>query len=389
HMRPRVPPAATPAPPLTGPAAARAWLDAQRANLVAVATYTADSGWPGHATRLADTLYRYLSNGGHLSEAVTVYTCARRAARQTSDHAAEASALLGLGTLDIRLDRYGQAAQLLQQALDLFRQVGDPIGEARALDNLAITHALQGRYQQFVDLLEQSLPVYRKTGDLTGEARVLGNLGWDERLRGHYAEAAGHLQQALALFRRTGDTAGEARTLAYLGDTKRRQGRYGEAGDHLRRALAMHRDAGDHVAVPLTFLGLLDLRQGRYTEATDHLSQALALHRENADKAAEAETLNGLGDVFLATGQHRQACTQYTAALDLAGQIGRKYEQARAHDGLGRAHHDLGDPVQARHHQQEALARYTELGDPEADQVRARLAGLGAELSEPSDQLAE
>ena len=49
---------------LTSPAAAQRWLDAHRACLVAVATYAAGNGWPGHAIRLAATISRYL-NGGH------------------------------------------------------------------------------------------------------------------------------------------------------------------------------------------------------------------------------------------------------------------------------------------------------------------------------------
>ena len=60
HRRPRIPPPATPIPPVTGPAAARAWLDAERAALVAVTVHAAGHGWPAHATRLAATLFRYL-----------------------------------------------------------------------------------------------------------------------------------------------------------------------------------------------------------------------------------------------------------------------------------------------------------------------------------------
>ena len=74
---------------MTDPAAARAWLDAERANLVAVAVHAADHGWPGHPTQLAAILGRYLEGGGHYPEAVTIHTRARRAARHDGDQAAE------------------------------------------------------------------------------------------------------------------------------------------------------------------------------------------------------------------------------------------------------------------------------------------------------------
>jgi hypothetical protein len=48
-------------------------------------------------------------------------------------------------------------------------------------------------------------------------------------------------------------------------------------------------------------------------------------------------------------------------------------EQARAHNGIASSHHAVGDPGQARHHWQQALNLYAELGAPEADHVRAQL----------------
>jgi hypothetical protein len=56
-----------------------------------------------------------------------------------------------------------------------------------------------------------------------------------------------------------------------------------------------------------------------------------------------------------------------------ASQIDNPYEQARAHDGLGRAYHAAGDLGKAREHWQVAMTRYGELGVPEADLVRAQL----------------
>jgi DNA-binding SARP family transcriptional activator/Tfp pilus assembly protein PilF len=259
HRRPGIPPPVTPAPPVTEGAAARAWLDAERASLTAVVAYTAGHGWHGHATRLAATLFRYLYNGGHCPEAIIIHDHARRAARHTGDGAAEAAALTNLGAVDLQ----------------------------------------QGRHQQ----------------------------------------AAGNLQQALALCREIGDRGGEARTL------------------------------GD--------LGVVDRRQGRCDQADGHHRQALALFREFGDRGGEAEALNGLGEVFLAAGQPDQARIQHATALDVASQVGAKYEQARAHQGLGSVRHDNGDPGQASHHWREALTLYTDLGAPEADQLRAQLTTAG------------
>jgi tetratricopeptide (TPR) repeat protein len=385
HRRPRIPPPATPAPPVTDPAAARQWLEAERAGLAAVAGHSADHGWPGHTTRLAATLYRYLDVGGQCPEAVTIHTCARRAARDSGDRAAEATALTSLGAVDWRQGRYQQAAGHLQQALALFRETGDRSGEARVLANLGLVDQQQGRYQQAADHDRQALALFRQTGDRADEATALHNLGNIGLRQGRYQQAADYLQQALALFGEAGHRSGEAYALAALGEVGLRQGRYQQAADYLQQALALFGEAGDRSgeAHTLHHLGLVDLRQGRYQQAADRLQQALALFRETGDRSGEAESLNCLGELFLGTGQSGHARTQHAGALSLASQIGDKYEQARAYDGLARTDDADGDSSRARHCWQQALTLYAGLGAPETDQVRARLAMAdGCDLSD-------
>lgn len=90
---------------------------------------------------------------------------------------------------------------------------------------------------------------------------------------------------------------------------------------------------------------------------------------------------------MLATGRPGEASAEHTAALTLASQIGDAYEQARAHAGLGAALHATGDVTLARHHWLRALDLYSELGAPDSEGIRVRLAGLehGDPLDEPRD----
>ena len=88
------------------------------------------------------------------------------------------------------------------------------------------------------------------------------------------------------------------------------------------------------------------------------------------------EALNSVGETHRATGALREALIQHTAALTLATQISDRYEQARAHNGLAHAHHTTGDLDQARHHWRHALALYTDLGVPDADDIPAHLTAL-------------
>jgi tetratricopeptide (TPR) repeat protein len=148
RWRPRIPPPTSPVPPVTEPGEARGWLDAERGNLVAITVHAATRGWSSHATRLADTLFRYLDHGGHYPEAMTIHSRARIAARQVGDTAAEAVALNALGIVAFHQSDYQQAAGQLEQAVVLFRQTGDRTGQARALGNLGLISYQQGHNGQ-------------------------------------------------------------------------------------------------------------------------------------------------------------------------------------------------------------------------------------------------
>jgi Domain of unknown function (DUF4062)/NB-ARC domain len=102
HRRPSIelPAQPVPGPSLTSTGEARAWLDAHRATLTAVAVFTARHGWPSHAIRLSSIVWRYLDNGGHYPEAITIATQAHFAARQVGDLPGQARALNNLGLVD-------------------------------------------------------------------------------------------------------------------------------------------------------------------------------------------------------------------------------------------------------------------------------------------------
>jgi tetratricopeptide (TPR) repeat protein len=381
HRRPSIPPTTAPAPPITDPAAARAWLDTERANLVAITAHAATHGWPAHATWLADMLFRYLAAGSYCQEAITIYTHARTAAQQTGDHAAEATTLSHVAGVYWQQSRYQQATDHLEQALALSRQIGDHGREADILSNLGVIRLPQGRYQEASTLTDQALDTYRQAGDLSGEMKCLLNLGNTEERQGRYQQAARHHHQALAIARKLDDRHGQCPALIGMGTVRMRQGELQQADSYLSQALALCRETGNRYqqAETLARTGDVRLRQGHHREASDHIGEALALYQEIGDRSGEADALNSLGEAHLADGQPSGARAHHATACDIASDVGDTYQQARAHDGLACAHHALARPDQARDHWDQALALYSQLGVPEADQVRARLAGTGPE----------
>lgn len=90
---------------------------------------------------------------------------------------------------------------------------------------------------------------------------------------------------------------------------------------------------------------------------------------ERGNQSGEAEVLDRLGELFLATGRIADAYASYATALDASRQAQYKSEQPVAHDGLAQVYYASADPPKARRHWQQALALYTEIGAPEADEA--------------------
>jgi tetratricopeptide (TPR) repeat protein len=375
YLRARVPPSAAAVPAMPSEAAARVWLDAERPNLVAV-VQRASHGWTGHATRLAATLFRYLIDGCHLPEADAIYSHALYAARQSGDLAAEAEALNGLGGIGIMRGRFRDAAGHYHAALGRYRQCGDRAGEAKVLRNLGITELHLHNFSSAVSHLRMAVPAYEEAGDTLSVARTLVALAGAEIELDSHDAASQHLQRALPVFLAAKHQAGEAEALSRMGDLSFRRGQLTEAAALHEQALAIFRDIGrpDAVATEFCNLGGVSLRQGEHRQATSYLRQALELHRLTGDQHGEIMALRSLAEALHLAGQPADARAELAEALRLAAETGHTYQQASAHRDLAESHHLAGDHEQARLHWQQALTLYTQLGSPEADQIRSELA---------------
>ncbi|GIE95443.1 ATP-binding protein [Paractinoplanes rishiriensis] len=287
--RPRTAPPPPSAPDVTTPDAARAWLDAERASLVATVLQCAAQGRADQAVRLSSTLFRYLQ-GGHYTDALTVGECASDAARRAGDPAGEASAQLGIGTVYHRLGRLDEATTRLHRALTLFRDVGDLLGEARALSNLGEVEARHGFYPEAADYQLRALALHEQVGDRSGVAGALTNLGEIRERLGDFSAAAAYQQRALALFREIGEPDGEASALNGLGEASRHAGYPADAATHHSAALSVATGANlpDEQARAHAGLGRAHHDLGFAVFAWDHYQRALAGYRDLGLPQADA-----------------------------------------------------------------------------------------------------
>jgi tetratricopeptide (TPR) repeat protein/transcriptional regulator with XRE-family HTH domain len=284
---------------------ALAWLDAERANLVAGARQAADADADAELQALAGELtkalfwYLYLRKDWPEWEALN-----RRAveiASRRDDPAAASHALVTLGIIAQQRQHFDEAVGYLEGGLSLRRQVGDRQGEGRALDALGVTHRQAGRLDLAILSYRGSLDACRETGDRLGQAMVLGNLGIVHGEAGRPEEAVEHFHQSLAICRELGD-------------------RYVQGWCRSR-------------------LAIVYLHNGQSAEAHREVQHCLDICRELKDEYTEALALRTLGDVHRGAGRRTEAITAYRRSLEICAAIGHRVGEAEARQRLD----EIGD----------------------------------------------
>ncbi|MEV0675617.1 BTAD domain-containing putative transcriptional regulator [Actinosynnema sp. NPDC050436] len=339
---------------------ALAWLDTERANLLAATQPRA----------IAPVLHRYLHLRSLVADALTLDTWALASAH---DRAEEARVWQRLGADHHRLGHHDQARGCQERAKAIFTDLGDRDRVADTLRELGVLHGLSGRPAAAVTANREALAIVRELGNRVGEVDALTNIGSAYRRLGQYERALRYLGEALALARTVGHRVGEGVALCELGATQNGMGRHEEALDDHRRALAMARRNGHRLdeGHSLTRIGVVHLRLGECDEALEHLDLGLAAARRDGFRTGEAEALLALGEAHLRLGHPAESADRYRRALAVARDTGDRCQQAQALAGLGQA-----EPAAAREHWERALALHETMDVPGADDLRTRLAAL-------------
>jgi tetratricopeptide (TPR) repeat protein len=267
--------------PIGDPAQAVEWIDAERANLLAVIGQAAEIEGPlaRTAAHLALTLYHPLANRGHSEDRVRLNQIAVRVARQAGDRWREAQATEDLGFIYGTVGRVDEAVEHARRALRLWREVDDPASEMNALSDLGLAYRQQGQYRRAIACLQRGLVIGREIGFNRGEAVAFNHLGLAYQKTGDHERAIDYQQRSIH--------------------------RYGELDDQRGEAIA------------LANLGWLHQRDGRLRQAADCHEGSLAIFRYFQDRYNEAEQLWGLGEVRLAQGEPSKAREYWDESLSI------------------------------------------------------------------------
>jgi tetratricopeptide (TPR) repeat protein len=389
----------------TGRADALAWLDAERASLVAAPTMAAATGrdeaalhlplllavylqWRrgfddllaitalslGAARRLRDrqgegdslnNLGNAMAEVRRFDEAITTCQNAATIYRETGDRHREGAALNNLGLALAYVHRFAEAITAHQEAAAIFRQAGDRPGEGMALNNLGIAQRQVRRFDEAITAHQGAASIYRQTGDRHSEGTALINLGLALAELRRFEEAITACQEAAAIFRETGDRHSEGTALDSLGLALRLARRFAEAITAHQDAATIYRQTGDRhrQGTALTNLGAALPEMRRFDEAITACQDAAVIFRQAGDRHREGTALTNLGIALRQVDRFDEAITAHQDAATIYRQTGDRHREGMALEGLGLALHAGRRSGEAITAYQDAIAIYHQTGD--------------------------
>jgi DNA-binding SARP family transcriptional activator/tetratricopeptide (TPR) repeat protein len=235
----------------------------------------------------------------------------------------------------------------------------------------------QGDKHVHADIWAEALPAALRLGDPAVAAWARRALAHAYIRQGRPGDAERELTQALGCAAGAGAQVAQARIAHSLAFLCNAQGRWDAALAHVERALALHLAAGDRrgEALSRNAIGWYLAQGGDHRAALAQSRQAIGILQELGDRDSEASAWDSVGFAHHQLGEHAAAVACFQQALALFRLLEDRYLEADILVHLGQTQQAMGDGPAARTSWQAALDILTELDHPDADAVRARLAG--------------
>lgn len=237
-------------------AEALAWLDRERAGLVAAVQWGGEERFASGAVDLADYLGMYLEWGRHFDDWIVISRAAQRAAQSLGDRRGEGLAWNSLG---IALRGAGQVTEAIYahtRARDLYQAAGDRQHEAFAWNNLGFALRMANQGAEAIHAHTRARNLFQAVETRRGEAFAWNSLGVALRKSGLIEAAIDAHTQARDLYHAAGDRHREASAWNNLGIAMRKAGRTADAITFYSKAVDVYREFEDWYGLARTLKNL-------------------------------------------------------------------------------------------------------------------------------------
>ena len=248
-------------------------------------------------------------------------------ARTTSSQYGQVKALLKLGDVIVAEGNADQGRQYMRQAIDLAEANGIDNLTKRGLVDLGNTFLVSADYTEAEKYFKQSLELAQRQKDGRNAARALLSLGSLAERRNNSDESAAYIEQALPFYQQGGYRKETLQALALLARVKVQKGDYDAALQAFEQQLKLTQQLGDQPQAGLAHedIGLLFIRQGRYPEALGHFAGSYAIAKSLGVQKNVGLSLTDRANALWRLGRYAEA----RAALGEASSVAERPDAAK------------------------------------------------------------
>ncbi len=283
-----------------------AWLEAERACLVAAVAAAGQTSRDRRVVDLATVLTGFLSWRRHVADWVAVAEIADRSVRRLKDVRGTVKAIVNLGAALIEAGRFEEAVSNLNTALLAGRVMFDSLDiDGRVLDDVGLALQELGDFAGAVWRHNYASELFQELGDRRSEAAARNNVGIAlERLGAHGQAIEAH-SAAVEIFRGIGDRLSEAMALGNLAIALRGFGNRGEAIDVFAAARTAFEECGDRRSVGQTWrnVGVVCHEAGWLADAVTAFVAAALIFEKIGDWRSGTQLWRELERIYTAAGR--------------------------------------------------------------------------------------
>jgi len=273
-------------------------------------------------------------------------------AKEKPDTREHAEALIRLGLVRARMEKYDQAVPVLEEGIEIMAglELGAP--QVEALNDLGVVLENATDYDRALERFQSAAAISKAMNkeELLAQQHMRMGRIYDMRLS-QYARAKQHYMAAYDLYRALGQKNPMAQALLDTGRCGRLMGNFGDASDSYQKALALLGPGEEDRRLRSNIrmeMANNDWFQARYQDAFKGQREVLREARENRWDLEQVNALNTSGLIWWTLGRHERALRELEDALTLAKKLkARQDEVATTLNNMGLVYRDQGDYQEA------------------------------------------
>jgi CHAT domain-containing protein/Tfp pilus assembly protein PilF len=275
-----------------------------------------------------------------------------------------ADSLYALGT-NLRTKEPEKAANIYQQAIEIYKNIGDERGVAEILGGFGLIYSSTDG-EKSMNYYQEALKAREKVDDKVLIGNSLNSIGSvNYSFLKNYQQAIVYYGRAELIRKEIGDLPNLSRTLTNKAQAYEKLAQPEQALTNYRKSFEISRQSGDQarMAESQIKIGAILINLGKYPEALNNLENALKINRDLNNARGISDALNQIGFAYLKMGDYNTALGKFNESIKITKEQNDLWGLAGAYNNLAITLQNAGRTEKALEYYKNALAIYEDQKD--------------------------